>query len=153
MSGVALPASSWTHTHDTLTSASLFGPPHLRNFLRLTKCPPSFKRTLCCSQASLAKVPRKVLPDADICECKQDMHQLSQHLLDVHAAYAVTPFQKGAVDPSCSVQLCECLEHTMSQVRSVDVTVTAQMHPGWHVKLHMSCTTFSVPYETFIHVH
>ena len=119
MSGVALPASPWTHTHDTLTSASLFGPPHLRNFLRLTKCPPSFKRTLCCSQASLAKVPRKVLPGADICKSKQDMHQLSQHLLDVHAAYAVTPFQKGAVDPSCncvSVRIIPC--HKSDQLMS-----------------------------------
>jgi len=113
MSGVASLLQCLTQTHKTRTSASLFGPPHLRNFLRFTKWPPSFKRTLCCSQASLAKVPRKVLPGADICGCKHDMHQLSQGLPNMYAAYAVTLFQKRTADPSCSVKLCKYLEYTM----------------------------------------
>ena len=37
----------------------------------------------------------------------------------------------------------------------VNVTVTAQMHPGWHAKLGMSYTTFSVAFymldATFIY--
>ncbi len=49
------------------TSATLLGPPHLRNFFRFTKWPPSFNRTLCSSHASLARVPTKVLPGADTC--------------------------------------------------------------------------------------
>lgn len=48
-----------------LTPASLLGPPQTLNLRRLTKWPPSFRRTRCSSQATLARVAKKVLPGAE----------------------------------------------------------------------------------------